>query len=338
MSTLRVDNIKSRTGTVVTVPEANTLAVTGIVSVTSAGNITNGGTFTNSGSSTFTGPAEFGSGANITGNISVTGDAAVTGGLSVTGEANLNTTGIITCGTLNVSGSTTFGQITGTIADLTVTNDATIGGNLTVNGTTTTIDTANLSVEDANIGIGSVTTPTNTTANGGGLTLFGGADGDKEFKWIDSSAGPDYWNLTGGFLYAGEGLSTRKMLKEQVNIVASSVYNTGVVNLQDGMIHHFTTAQNGVSARVNIRYSPTVTLNDAMNVGESITVTLITAVNSSSNYVANINIDGANQSPSFIGGTAWTDGGSSGVDIYTFHIIKTAANTYTTIANQTKTS
>ena len=206
MSTLRVDNIKSRTGTVVTVPEANTLAVTGIVSVTSAGNITNGGTFTNSGSSIFTGPAEFGSGANITGNISVTG------GLSVTGEANLNTTGIITCGTLDVSGSTTFGDITGTIADLTVTNDATIGGNLTVNGTTTTIDTANLSIEDVNIGIGSVTTPTNTTANGGGLTLFGGADGDKEFKWINSG-NPTYWSLTGGYLYAGEGLNTRKMLR-----------------------------------------------------------------------------------------------------------------------------
>ena len=332
MSTLRVDNIKSRTGTVVTVPEANTLAVTGIVSVTSAGNITNGGTFTNSGSSIFTGPAEFGSGATITGDITASG------GLNLTGGANLNTTGIITCSTLNVSGSTSFADITGTIADLTVSNNATIAGNLTVNGTTTTIDTANLSIEDANIGIGSVTTPTNTTANGGGLTLFGGADGDKEFKWTDSHAGPNYWNLTGGFLYAGEGLSTRKMLKEQVNIVASSVYNTGVMNLQDGMIHHFTTAQNGVSARVNIRYSTTETLNDAMNVGESITVTLITAVNNSSNYVANINIDGVNQSPNFIGGSAWSDGGSSGVDIYTFHIIKTAANTYTTIANQTKTS
>ena len=153
MSTLRVDNIKSRTGTVVTVPEANTLAVTGIVSVTSAGNITNGGTFTNSGSSIFTGPAEFGSGANITGDITASG------GLNLTGGANLNTTGIITCSTLNVSGSTSFADITGTIADLTVSNNATITGDLTVNGTTTTIDTANLSVEDANIGIGSVTTP-----------------------------------------------------------------------------------------------------------------------------------------------------------------------------------
>ena len=94
----------------------------------------------------------------------------------------------------------------------------TFTGNLTFNGTTTTIDTATLSVEDKNIGIGSVTTPTNTTANGGGLTLFGGADGDKEFKWINSGSNPDYWSLTGGFLYAGGGLNTRKMLREGVKV------------------------------------------------------------------------------------------------------------------------
>ena len=55
MSTLRVDNIKSRTGSVVTVPETNTLAVTGIVSVTSTGSITNAGNLTNSGNFTNSG-------------------------------------------------------------------------------------------------------------------------------------------------------------------------------------------------------------------------------------------------------------------------------------------
>ena len=70
-------------------------------------------------------------------------------------------------------------------------------GNVTFNGTTTTISSTTLDVEDVNIGIGSVTSPSNSTANGGGLTLFGGADGDKEFKWIDSGSGPDYWSLGG---------------------------------------------------------------------------------------------------------------------------------------------
>jgi len=149
MSTLRVDNIKSRTGSVVTVPETNTLAVTGIVSVTSTGSITNAGNITNSG--TFTN----------TGNLTVAGNFQAT-------------TGVITASNLNVTSTLTL-------------NDLTVGGNLTVNGTTTTIDTVNLVVEDKNIGIGSTSTPSNTTADGGGLTIFGGSDGDKTFVWNNNS-------------------------------------------------------------------------------------------------------------------------------------------------------
>ena len=40
MSTLRVDNIKSRTSSTVTIPESNTLAVTGIASVSGNMNVT----------------------------------------------------------------------------------------------------------------------------------------------------------------------------------------------------------------------------------------------------------------------------------------------------------
>mgnify|MGYP001220688112 CR=1 FL=1 len=69
-----------------------------------------------------------------------------------------------------------------------ITGDTTISGNLTVNGTTTTIDTANLNVEDANIGLGSVTSPSNVTADGGGITIFAGTDGDKTLKWENSNS------------------------------------------------------------------------------------------------------------------------------------------------------
>jgi len=155
MSTLRVDNIKSRTGSVVTVPETNTLAVTGIVSVTSSGSITNAGNLTN------------------TGNLTVGGNAEITGVTTISGS-------LVNNGTFTQSG--TF-----SISDLSVSGNATVGGNLTVNGTTTTLDTVNLVVEDKNIGIGTTTTPSNTTADGGGLTIFGGSDGDKTLTWEKES-------------------------------------------------------------------------------------------------------------------------------------------------------
>jgi hypothetical protein len=64
----------------------------------------------------------------------------------------------------------------------------TLSGDLTVSGTTTTINTTNLDVEDKNITLGKVSSPSDTTADGGGLTLKGASD--KTFNWVDST---DSW-------------------------------------------------------------------------------------------------------------------------------------------------
>ena len=64
----------------------------------------------------------------------------------------------------------------------------TISGNLTVNGTTTNINSTNLVIEDKNIVLADVETPTDTTADGGGITLKGATD--KTFNWIDAT---DSW-------------------------------------------------------------------------------------------------------------------------------------------------
>lgn len=64
-----------------------------------------------------------------------------------------------------------------------VVGNATITGDLTVQGSTTTIDTINLIIEDKNIGIGSTSSASNVTANGGGITIFGGPDGDKSLTY-----------------------------------------------------------------------------------------------------------------------------------------------------------
>ena len=75
-----------------------------------------------------------------------------------------------------------------------------------------------------------------------------------------------------------------------------------------------------------------------MNVGEALTVTIIQSTNNSSYNVSGLDIDGTTVTVNWIGGSVPSDGGGSGVDIYTFNIIKTAANTYTVIGGQTKTS
>lgn len=54
--------------------------------------------------------------------------------------------------------------------------DLTVTGNLTVEGTTTTINTATVEIEDKNIVIANVAAPSNSTANGAGITIKGTTD------------------------------------------------------------------------------------------------------------------------------------------------------------------
>jgi hypothetical protein len=60
-----------------------------------------------------------------------------------------------------------------------------IEGNLTVNGTSTTINSTQVSVDDINIILGNTDSPTDVTANTGGITLKGTTD--KTFNWLSSS-------------------------------------------------------------------------------------------------------------------------------------------------------
>jgi hypothetical protein len=56
---------------------------------------------------------------------------------------------------------------------------------LTVNGTTTTINSTTLTVDDKNIELASVASPTDTTADGAGITIKGATD--KTFNWVQST-------------------------------------------------------------------------------------------------------------------------------------------------------
>ena len=87
-------------------------------------------------------------------------------------------------------GSDTLSLITGGVARLSISSAGAVNvpGDLTVGGTTTTINTTNLDVEDKNITLGKVSTPTDTTADQGGLTLKGATD--KTFNWVNAT---DSW-------------------------------------------------------------------------------------------------------------------------------------------------
>ena len=70
-----------------------------------------------------------------------------------------------------------------------------MSGNLTVNGTETIVNTQTLTVEDKNIEMGKVSSPTDTTADGGGLTLKGDGTAPYTDKTILWEKDTKQWNV-----------------------------------------------------------------------------------------------------------------------------------------------
>jgi hypothetical protein len=97
----------------------------------------------------------------------------------------------------------------------TVNGDLSVAGTLTVSGTTTTINSTTLTVDDKNIELGSVDTPSNTTANGGGITLKAGTDVDKTILWDSANSN---WTTSENL-----NLATGKTLKiNNVNVISGT--------------------------------------------------------------------------------------------------------------------
>jgi hypothetical protein len=128
----------------------------------------------------------------------------------------------VTIGTTTIA----LGSNSTVLAGLTsvTTVDLTVNGNLTVNGTTTNINTVNLVVEDKNVIIGDVASPTDTTAEGGGITLKGATD--KTIAWGAATG----WQTDDGFLTRRAfGATTSSTTPTAILAIPTATYRSGKV-------------------------------------------------------------------------------------------------------------
>ena len=200
---------------------------------------------------------------------------------------------------------------------------ATFSGNVNIAGVLTYDDVTNID------SVGLITARSGISVVGSGVTIVDG---------INVTSGGA--TISGGIDITGD-TDFNGLLKEKVIVTAGKLSDNTNIYLENGCVHIFTTAESTTSTPA-IKYSATANLKDKMSVGESVVVTLITTANASA-YSANITIDGDAVTENWVGGSAPSDGGSSGVDIHTFTIIKVASSgttdqQLTVIANHSKTS
>ena len=137
----------------------------------------------------------------------------------------LNTTAT----TLNIGGAATTLSIGAATGTLTINNANTvITGNLTVNGTTTTINATTLTVDDKNIELGSVGTPSDVTADGGGITLKGATDKSITWSSLGWTSSEDF-NLVTGKVYEINGTSVLSATTLGSAVVNSSLTSVGTI-------------------------------------------------------------------------------------------------------------
>jgi hypothetical protein len=166
-----------------------------------------------------------------------------------------------------------------------------IQGDLTINGTTTTINSTTLTVDDKNIELGSVSVPSDVTAEAGGITLKGTTD--KSINWYAGSgwSSSESWNLSAG--------NTYKI--NNTTVLSNSSIGTGITN---SSLTALGTISTGVWAGTLITalyggtgLQTTFTVGDLLYANTSFTWARLTA-NSNSGYV--LTSAGSGATPTYV--------------------------------------
>ena len=226
----------------------------------------------------------------------------------------------------------TICKVTLNVGD-TWTLDATFDTNGAVKNT---LGTVNLASVSGTLGV--------SNGGTGATTLTGVIKGNGTSAFTAATAGTDY---------VAPGTATTFTAKQTFN-GTSSVQALAAVNITEpatvsataatGTINYDVTTQSvlyyttNASANwtVNFRGSSGTSLNTLMATGDAVTAVFLVTQGATAYYNSAVQIDGSAVTPKWQGGSAPTAGNASGVDVYSYTIIKTASATYTVLASQTQ--
>lgn len=262
-----------------------------------------------------------------TGSVVVRGAGPTTGVTIVSGEKAL----VAWNGSDFVKVSTTVS--TATVATANGFAGSNTGGALTLSTTITGITKGNgTALSAATAGTDYLAPPSGTAilkANSGGALA-------------NATAGTDYvaagtaTTFTAQQTFNGSSSALAATLVNAAETVTvSATAATGTINydVTTQSVLYYTT-DSSANWTMNFRASSGTSLNTAMSTGQSVTVVFL-ATNGSTAYYNNVvQVDGSAVTPKYQGGIAWSFGTASGIDAYTYTIIKTGSAAFTVLASQ----
>lgn len=178
----------------------------------------------------------------------------------------------------------------------------------------------------------------------GAATLTGVLKGNGTSAFTAATAGTDFvapgtaTTFTATQTFSGSSSALAMVLNDAAEVVTiSATAATGTINYDvttQSVLYYTTNAS--ANWTVNFRASSGTSLNTAMSTGQSVTVAFLVTQGTTAYYNSAVQVDGASVTPKWQGGFAPAAGNASGIDVYTYTIIKTGAATFTVLASQTR--
>ena len=129
--------------------------------------------------------------------------------------------------------------------------------------------------------------------------------------------------------------ATIENIQEPANITVTAANATINIDILSNVVVYCTANATG-NFTVNFRGNAGTTFNNAVPANVSVSASLVTAQGATAYYNSLVQVDGATVTPKWQGGTAPTSGNANSTDTYVYVVMKSAANTYTILASQTK--
>jgi hypothetical protein len=166
--------------------------------------------------------------------------------------------------------------------------------------------------------------------------------GDGSTGITAASAGTDYvapataTSFTATQTFTGSTTALAAVFQDAAEVTTiSATAATGTINYDvttQSVLYY--TSNASANWTVNIRGNGTTSLNTLMSTGQSVTVVFLVTQGATPYYNNALQIDGSSVTPKYQGGTAWSAGNASGIDAYSYTIVKTGSAAFTVFAAQ----